>query len=101
MRKYEGEVIERPRPCYIVLRPITLGYDSTIREPTPKRFKTHREGSRLHLGGESFSGNVWFYDEDGERGKIECGDVEHLVIGGRLRRATVEELEDVKNEPKG
>ena len=72
---------------YIVQKPITLGYDSHSRAPTPSRYKTHKEGSKLTLSSEAPNGNVWFFDESKERGKIECGEVANLVNDGSVRLA--------------
>lgn len=58
--------------------PLRLGYGSHVREPTPKRYKTHPPGTILQLDSEAPNGNVWFLDPEGERGKIECGQVSNL-----------------------
>lgn len=64
--------------------PLTLGYDSHVHAPTPRRHKTHPVGTVLTLDCEAPNGNVWFIDEDGERGKIACGSVENLIKRERL-----------------
>lgn len=69
---------------FIVKKRISLGYDSHVRQPTPTRYKFHDVGSHLDLDSESPSGNVWFIDKDGERGKIESGEVSNLTKDGRL-----------------
>lgn len=69
---------------FIVLKPVTLGYGSHVRQPTPSRFVTQEKGTILSLDSEAPNGNVWFFDEDGKRGKIECGEVANLTKDGRL-----------------
>lgn len=69
---------------YTVLKPLRLGYDSHVREPTPKRYKKHSRGAVLILDIESPNGNVWFIDEADERGKCECGSIQNLVKNGEL-----------------
>jgi hypothetical protein len=70
---------------FIVQQPIQLGYDSNVHNPNPKIYKTHKEGSVLLLSSEAPNGNVWFIDSDGERGKIECGEVQNLIDRGVLK----------------
>lgn len=70
---------------FIVQKPITLGYDSHVRAPTPSRYKTHQPGAVLTLDTEAPNGNVWFFDSEKERGKIECGEVGNLIGDGRLK----------------
>jgi hypothetical protein len=70
---------------YIVQKPIQLGYDSNVHNPNPQIYKNHREGSVLLLSSEAPNGNVWFIDSDGERGKIECGEVQNLIDRGVLK----------------
>jgi hypothetical protein len=43
-----------------------------------------KPGSIIHLDMEAPNGNVWFIDEDGERGKIECGAVRNLTKDGHI-----------------
>jgi len=69
---------------YTVLKPLRLGYDSTIHAPTPRRYKTMNPGDEILYQSTAPNGNVWFFDPDGERGKIECGDVGNLVRGGSI-----------------
>jgi len=69
---------------FIVQKPITLGYDSHTRQPTPTRYKRHEIGAVLMLDSEAPNGNVWFIDSDKERGKIECGEVSNLTKNGRV-----------------
>lgn len=63
---------------------VRVGYDSDVRAPSPRRYKTHPPGTRLVLNSEAPNGNVWFIDPDGERGKIECGQVSNLTARGTL-----------------
>lgn len=70
--------------AFTVLQPLALGYDSDVRNPTPARVKIHAPGSRLLFNQETTSGNVWFFDGDGERGKIECGELANLTRSGRI-----------------
>lgn len=70
---------------FIVQKPITLGYDSHVRAPTPSRYKTHQPGDVLRLSSEAPNGNVWFFDAENERGKTECGEVGNLLRDGLLR----------------
>ena len=70
--------------AFIVLKPLTLGYDSDVRCLTPARVKIHAPGTRLVFNQETTSGNVWFFDADGERGKIECGELANLTRTGRI-----------------
>lgn len=72
------------RKKFIVQKPITLGYGSHIHDPNCKSSKVHAVGTVLVLDAESFSGNVFFIDPDGERGKIECGEVRNLLRDGRV-----------------
>lgn len=60
------------------------GHGSNVRCPTPTRYKTHQPGEILELSSEAPNGNVWFIDQDGERGKIECGQVSSLVRDGEV-----------------
>lgn len=69
---------------FTVLKPITLGYDSNVRRPTPPRYKRHDVGASLRLDCEAPNGNVWFVDSDNERGKTECGEVFNLIKTGHL-----------------
>lgn len=69
---------------FIVRKPITLGYGSNVHDPNPKRIREHEAGTVLTLDSESPNGNVWFIDPDGERGKIEAGEVRNLTLDGRL-----------------
>ncbi len=71
---------------YLVRKAIRLGYDSHVRAPTPSRFKEHQPGSELTLSSEAPDGTVWFIDSDGERGKIDCGEVRNLTADGRVRQ---------------
>lgn len=70
---------------FVCLEEITLGYDSHVRAPTPRRIKIHKPGTELTLSSEAPNGNVWFIDPDGERGKIECGEVRNLTHGNPPR----------------
>jgi hypothetical protein len=67
---------------------LTLGYDSHVRAPTPSRYKTHPEGTILAYSSSAPNGNVWFYDPDFERGKIEAGEIGNLTKDGRLTAVT-------------
>ena len=68
---------------YRVASPIMLGYDSHTRQLTPSRFKRHGVGALLTLDTVAPDGTVWFFDEDGERGKIDAGSVENLLVINR------------------
>lgn len=68
---------------YEVLSPITLRYGSNTRNPNPSKCKIIPAGSILVLDSVANDGNVWFIDECGERGKIECGSIENLLREGR------------------
>lgn len=70
---------------FLVLKKITLGYDSTIHAPTPNRHKTHHPGTILRFESEAFNGNVWFVDPEDERGKTEAGSLENLTRKGTLK----------------
>lgn len=63
---------------YKVLKPLSLGYGSTTRTPTPSRYKTIQPGIEVTLESVAPNGNVWFIDHEGERGKIEAGDISNL-----------------------
>ena len=63
---------------------IRLGYGSNVHDPNPKRIVEHAAGTVLTLESESPSGNVWFRDPQGYRGKIECGEVRNLTRDDRL-----------------
>lgn len=71
---------------YLVEKSIHLGYDSHTQRPTSSRHKEIKPGAVLTLDSEAPNGNVWFFDEDGERGKIECGAVSNLLKDGRVSR---------------
>lgn len=73
---------------FIVQKPITLGYGSNVQQTTPTRNKQHQAGSILHLDMEAPNGNVWFFDADNERGKIECGELANLIKDGRVFEST-------------
>lgn len=80
---------------YIVNKQIVLGYDSHVHRPTSPRHKVIEPGAVLTLDSEAPNGNVWFIDEDGERGKIECGSVSNLLRDGRVG------LHSPVNRPRG
>ncbi len=61
---------------------VTLGYGSHVREPTPKQWRTMKIGELLTLDSEAPNGNVWFIDPQGNRAKIECGQVSNLTKRG-------------------
>ena len=69
---------------FTVQKAISLGYDSHVHRPTPPRRKALEQGSIIRLDSEAPNGNVWFIDEDGERGKIQCGEVRNLTRDGRI-----------------
>lgn len=69
---------------YLVKNEITLGYGSHTRRPNPSRYKSIKPGALLTLDAEAANGAVWFIDEDGERGKIDCGEVKNLIRDGRI-----------------
>ena len=69
---------------FTVQKPISLGYDSHVHRQTPPRHKTLMPGSIIRLDDEAPNGNVWFIDEDDERGKIQCGEVRNLTRDGRI-----------------
>ena len=69
---------------YTVLKPFRLGYGSDVRSPTPKRYKTMKPGDEILYQSTAPNGNVWFSDPDGERGKIECGQLSNLVDRGDI-----------------
>jgi hypothetical protein len=71
---------------YRVLTSISLGYDSDVRDPNAKRFKTFKKGDILKHDSDAPNGNVWFFDSSGERGKIECGSVMNRVKSGDLEK---------------
>ena len=71
---------------YRVLTSISLGYDSDVRNPNAKRFKTFKQGDILEHYSDAPNGNVWFIDSSGERGKIECGCVMNRVNSGDLEK---------------
>jgi hypothetical protein len=70
-----------------VEKEFTLGYDSSVRNPTPSRFRRIEVGEILRLNGESASGNVFFIDAEGRRGKTEAGEVANLTRRGILVEA--------------
>jgi hypothetical protein len=71
-----------------VVQPVFLGYGSHVRHTTPTRHKLMQPGTLLRLQSEAPNGNVWFLDPDGERGKIECGEVRNLTRDGRVVERT-------------
>lgn len=75
------------RKVYEVQTSLTLGYDSTVHAPTPKRGKTFGPGRLVLHSSDAPNGTVWFYDPDGERRKIDSGEVGNLVRRGVLKDA--------------
>jgi hypothetical protein len=69
---------------FTVMKEFYLGYGSHTRQLTPSTYKMQSVGTRLSLDGEAPNGNVWFIDQNGDRGKIECGEVKNLVADGRV-----------------
>jgi len=76
-----------------VLKELKIGYGSHVHAPTPTHSKRHQPGTILHLQSEAFNGNVWFVDPDGERGKIECGQVSNLTSNGRVVELSKDDVE--------
>lgn len=71
---------------YTALKSFQLGYGSTVRAPTPDRYKTVTPGDEVLHESTAPNGNVWFLDPDGERGKIECGEVGNLIREGSIEQ---------------
>lgn len=65
-------------------KPISLGYGSNTRCPTPTFHKEMQVGTVLELDCEAPNGNVWFIDPEGKRGVIQSGEVRNLILDGRV-----------------
>lgn len=77
------------REIYIVSTEIILGYGSTVHRLTPSSFKSFNQGDLLLHSSDAPNGTVWFFDKDGDRGKIDSGEVGNLVRRGVLQASGI------------
>ena len=74
---------------YAVLTSVRLTFGSHTQNLSGTHSQTYGPGSILTLDSDPEGHcNVWFSDEDGNRGKIECGSARNLVGRGAVRKVT-------------
>ena len=67
---------------YIVTGELRLEYGTYVGREVPSEVRVIPIGEEITLETEAPNGNVWFVDERGKSGKIQCGSVSNLVKRG-------------------